>query len=219
MNNFEYIPPKNSPVSDESLLKDLRAVADKVGKRVSQRAYVAGGGKYNPSTILRRFGTWGNALVKVGLIPGNINNYSDEELFENILNIWRHNGKQPVRRDLDLEPSTISQSPYNRRFKSWSDTLRNFVAYASEAETPAIDNCGVKGNTKRISRDPSLRLRFQVLKRDHFACVQCGASPAKDQNVELHVDHIKPWSKGGETTILNLQTLCQKCNSGKSNIE
>ena len=46
-----------------------------------------------------------------------------------------------------------------------------------------------------------------------------GVSPAKDKNVELHVDHIKPWSKGGETILENLQTLCQKCNLGKSNIE
>ena len=38
-------------------------------------------------------------------------------------------------------------------------------------------------------------------------------------NVELHVDHIKPWSKGGETVLENLQTLCATCNLGKSNIE
>jgi 5-methylcytosine-specific restriction endonuclease McrA len=33
--------------------------------------------------------------------------------------------------------------------------------------------------------------------------------------VELHVDHVTPWSKGGETTLANLQTLCNKCNLGK----
>lgn len=218
MTSFEYTPPKNSPVSDECLLKDLKSVAGKVGGKLSQRAYAECGGKYNPTTILRRFGTWTNALTKVGLVPGNINNYSDEELFENILNIWRHKGKQPVRRDLDLAPSTISQSPYNRRFKSWSDTLRQFVTYASEVESPVVEKCGVKCVSKRAVRDPSLRLRFQVLKRDHFACVQCGASPAKDQSVELHVDHVMPWSKGGETMVSNLQTLCQKCNLGKGNI-
>ncbi|NQV14303.1 HNH endonuclease [bacterium] len=46
----------------------------------------------------------------------------------------------------------------------------------------------------------------------------CGISPAKDPDVILHVDHIKPWSKGGETEINNLQALCEKCNVGKSDM-
>lgn len=66
------------------------------------------------------------------------------------------------------------------------------------------------------SRTISDKLRYQVLKRDHFKCCACGASPAKDPSVELHIDHIIPYSKGGKTTIDNLQTLCSKCNLGKS---
>lgn len=70
----------------------------------------------------------------------------------------------------------------------------------------------------RRSRDPSTRLRFEVLYRDKFTCRFCGASPTKDPTVTLHIDHIIPWSKGGETTLDNLQTLCSKCNLGKSNL-
>lgn len=68
------------------------------------------------------------------------------------------------------------------------------------------------------SRNPSTRLRFEVLARDKFTCRFCGASPAKDPSVTLHIDHIVPWSKGGETSLDNLQTLCAKCNLGKSNL-
>ena len=68
------------------------------------------------------------------------------------------------------------------------------------------------------NRNINLRLRFLVMKKDNFKCCMCGASPAKDPSVELHIDHIIPWSKGGETTIDNLQTLCSKCNLGKSNL-
>ena len=70
----------------------------------------------------------------------------------------------------------------------------------------------------KTSRDINLRLRFRVLQRDNFKCCACGASPAKDPAVELHVDHITPWAKGGETVFENLQTLCSKCNLGKSDI-
>ncbi len=56
------------------------------------------------------------------------------------------------------------------------------------------------------------------MQRDRFTCRQCGASPAKDTSVELHLDHILAWSKGGDTTYENLQTLCSKCNLGKSNL-
>ena len=68
-----------------------------------------------------------------------------------------------------------------------------------------------------VSRKIPDKLRYQVLKRDNFKCCACGASPAKDSAVELHIDHIIPWSKGGETALENLQTLCSKCNLGKSN--
>ena len=35
----------------------------------------------------------------------------------------------------------------------------------------------------------------------------------------LHVDHVVPWSKGGETVLDNLQVLCHVCNIGKSDAQ
>ena len=57
-------------------------------------------------------------------------------------------------------------------------------------------------------------LRYDVMKRDGFRCVLCGAS-AKD-GAKLHVDHIIPVAKGGKTEMSNLRTLCSTCNWGKS---
>lgn len=71
--------------------------------------------------------------------------------------------------------------------------------------------------SKTHTRTISVGLRYQILKRDNFKCRICGASPAKDSSVELHIDHIIPYSKGGKTTDDNLQTLCAACNLGKSN--
>ena len=56
------------------------------------------------------------------------------------------------------------------------------------------------------------------MKRDNFKCCMCGRSPSTTIGLELHIDHIIPWSMGGETVIDNLQTLCSDCNLGKSNL-
>ena len=72
--------------------------------------------------------------------------------------------------------------------------------------------------THRTKRDINLRMRFLVMKRDDFKCCLCGRSPATTPGLELQIDHIFPWSKGGETVIDNLQTLCSDCNLGKSNL-
>lgn len=60
------------------------------------------------------------------------------------------------------------------------------------------------------------RLRFEVLKRDGFLCVYCGATAKATQ---LHVDHIVPVSKGGSDDPSNLTTSCETCNLGKSDVE
>jgi hypothetical protein len=57
------------------------------------------------------------------------------------------------------------------------------------------------------------KLRFEVFKRDSFACQYCGR---KAPEVILEIDHIKPHSKGGTDDLLNLVTACEWCNSGKS---
>ncbi len=57
------------------------------------------------------------------------------------------------------------------------------------------------------------------MQRDGFRCRACGSSPAKRHAVSLQVDHVLPWSRGGETIFENLQTLCETCNIGKSDLE
>lgn len=57
------------------------------------------------------------------------------------------------------------------------------------------------------------RLRYRILRRDGFVCQICGRGQA--DGVVLHVDHIKPVSKGGKTEPDNLRTLCDQCNLGK----
>ena len=55
-------------------------------------------------------------------------------------------------------------------------------------------------------------LRYEVLRRDGFKCLTCGANGGESK---LEVDHIIPVSKGGLTEPDNLQSLCFDCNRGK----
>jgi hypothetical protein len=59
----------------------------------------------------------------------------------------------------------------------------------------------------------SKRVRFEVFKRDSFACQYCGRSAPE---VILELDHINPVSGGGGNDIMNLVTACEGCNAGKS---
>lgn len=206
------------PVSDEELLADLRATAAQLhAQTIGQKDYRRIG-RFADTTVSRRFGTWNRALRAAGLEISNEVDIPDERLFENLLILWQHHGRQPRRRELATHPSTISQTPYIRRFKKWPAALAAFVAYANGGESDASLPSQTQTVQSKTGRDPSLRLRWRVLKRDRFACRACGASPALTSGVELHVDHIVPWSKGGETVLTNLQTLCSACNLGKSNI-
>ena len=55
----------------------------------------------------------------------------------------------------------------------------------------------------------SASLRLKVYRKDGYRCVICLTSE------DLSVDHIIPESRGGVSTIDNLQTLCVHCNTVK----
>lgn len=218
-NRFELKRVSGMAVSDEALLTDLRATAASIGKSTIGLKEYRRFGKYDDTTVSRRFGTWNKALQAAGLSLSNEVNISDERLFENLLMLWQHYGRQPRRRELAQPPSTISQTPYSRRFGSWYAALESFVTYAEASDAGRPEMRETEVNRRTTGREPSLRLRWHVLQRDRFSCCACGASPALTPGVVLHVDHRVPWSKGGETELDNLQTLCSVCNLGKSNVD
>ncbi len=218
---FKLSRVPNAPISDRELIADLQRIASCLGtSSVSYDRYKELG-TYHADTFQRRFGSWNEALRLAGLEISSRINIPDEELFENILGLWQHYGRQPRQRELGFSPSTISShKPYYRRFGSWWKALKAFVDYAngSGSELPEQQAEVYADSQHKTPRDPSLRLRWRVLQRDNFKCCACGSSPAITLGVELHVDHIHPWSEGGETVFENLQTLCSICNLGKSNL-
>jgi len=70
-------------------------------------------------------------------------------------------------------------------------------------------------NTKR--KGVGAKLRAEVLKVGNYTCVNCGRSPAIHPGLPLEIDHIVPFSLGGNDDISNFQILCRDCNRGKGN--
>lgn len=216
---FKLSRVRGIPVTDVQLIDDLKRVASLVGDATVSQPQYSQHGLFDMRNLSRRLGGWEAALSAAELGPTSYKGeYSDERLFANILVLWQHFGRQPRRAELAFAPSEISQSPYQRRFRSWTGALEAFVEWANAADNPVAPWAEADGVKHRGSRDPSLRLRFKVLLRDRFTCCGCGRSPATSPNTELHVDHILPWSKGGETALENLRTLCSMCNIGKGNM-
>ncbi|MEV4518500.1 TerD family protein [Dactylosporangium sp. NPDC049525] len=62
---------------------------------------------------------------------------------------------------------------------------------------------------QRDSRSVPPAIRAEVWRRDGGACVECQATEY------LEFDHVIPWSRGGATSVGNLQLLCRRCNLAK----
>lgn len=69
---------------------------------------------------------------------------------------------------------------------------------------------GIDPEGRRESLPPTLRAL--VIARDGLICQLC-FEPVDEGDV--HIDHIKPWSKGGTHTLGNLQVTHSTCNLRK----
>jgi hypothetical protein len=208
--------------TEQARLADLQRVAKDLGLETITKTTYDQYGHFGATTFIRRFGSWNGALNAAALTLTNRINIPDEELFENLATCWRSLGRQPVGKDLSkgLGLSRFSLGTYEKRFGSWNRSLVAFIEFIESPAEKGVDETVMQNQPLRregrTTRKINWRLRANVLMRDSCICQMCGASPAKDPAVILHADHIKPWSRGGETTLDNLQTLCLVCNIGKS---
>jgi len=90
--------------------------------------------------------------------------------------------------------------------------------YDTESLRALID----AGIVERFEKERNLRektesryipddVRIAVFARDKGRCISCARAD------DLQYDHIVPFSRGGTTTVDNLQLKCGRCNRRKSN--
>jgi 5-methylcytosine-specific restriction endonuclease McrA len=223
--------------TDEELLDALRSVAERLGATTVTMEQFNRHGVMNAETVRRRFG-WHHALERAGLSISNLGKrYSSSEYFENLLAVWTRYGRQPTYGEMDRSPSKISAGAYEAKWHGWRNALKAFVGQVNSDIAEAKEDHDTTSTQDKLKADqcrpPStaatsiptrqvpgrrcltLGLRYDVLRRDHFRCVICGASPASIVGCELHVDHIIAVARGGENILENLRTLCSNCNLGK----
>lgn len=206
----------------EDMLADVVTAARLLNvNTLSQTDYKAKG-KYHPATIARKFGGWNNALEKAGLKIKKHNRINEAKLLVNLQKVWDTLGRQPNVTEMRKPLSEYCANAYSRRWGSWRKAVEAFVDYIRRAENEgtaaAMEKMNVKNKPRKTSRKISTRLRLLILQKDNFKCRLCGASPSVTPEVKLEVDHIIPYSKSGETIASNLQTLCNLCNNGKSDM-
>src|SRR6266545_7382486 len=111
--------------TDEQLVQELKEVSRKLnGAPVTVETFNRHG-RVNPETIRRRFGSWWKALERAGLPISNLGKrYSEDDYFENLLNVWTHHGRQPSYAEMDQPPSRIPSGAYEARWGTWRRALR-----------------------------------------------------------------------------------------------
>lgn len=113
---------------------------------------------------------------------------------------------------------------YNRYHESFNpDPVELRKKYDDcEKDSDVVKNNGIfeyllSGNEKTLSlRKFSANDKRTAYARCGGRCARCGKTGFTYE--EMQADHITPWSKGGHTTIDNLQMLCADCNRRKSAI-
>ena len=125
-----------------------------------------------------------------------------------------------IRACIDQMESAFTQAESDisgKTRKACNDILDGARKIYSEAAAESEKKLEAQTEHRRmVARERRLMtdsLRYDILRRDGFRCVLCGASAA--EGAKLHVDHIFPVSKGGKTVPSNLRTLCERCNLGK----
>lgn len=233
---YNPIPPATKSrtlargLSTDQLISEMKRVASIVGRASVTAEDVRQHSVVGTDALRGRFGSFKAARDAAGMSDClRARRYTDEECFENMLVVWTHYGRAPRHREMSLSPSAVGPKAYVLRWGSWNKALKAFVdrvnsdapesAPENHVQAPTVPQSFTQRRTsvseRQERRDIPLGLRYRVLKTDFFKCVLCGASPATDPRIVLHVDHIHPFTLGGRTELGNLRTLCSSCNLGK----
>ncbi len=169
-------------------------------------------------TVRRQFGTWAKALQEAGIRAVRGHKVDPAAMVEAFRTCWQEQHSVPSLRQLE---DFLKRNKCPFRTKTYGTYFGGLGRLAKRIVQVQNDELSETELLCRFARERPSRtaispqLRYFVLKRDGEQCVKCGASPKKDPEVTLEIDHIIPVADGGTEEPGNLQTLCRSCNQGK----
>lgn len=214
-----------SDYSDQSLLTELRRIANAVGRTSLTVRDIEDHGRCSYALLKQRFGGLRAAMKAAGLGTVEFHrNVDDEELLKELARIWdlvlTGEGRRPYKGDLSKHGSRFSYGPYYRRWGSWIGACEALLDW--EPKTPTNESTersdAAIASTRSVrnrKRQIPLKIRYAILLRDRFTCQGCGRSPSSSPGLQVDVDHIKSEANGGTLEQSNLRCLCRDCNVGK----
>jgi Homing endonuclease associated repeat len=110
--------------SDDEILGELRACAERLGRSPTMREFAADGKtSVHPQTVIEHFGSWNAAKRAAGLVPRRF--ATREELLGLLRQLGDDLGRPPTARDIDEHKGRLpSKSLYWHTFGSLSTALR-----------------------------------------------------------------------------------------------
>ncbi|HEY2936769.1 MAG TPA: hypothetical protein VGJ25_09215 [Gaiellaceae bacterium] len=110
--------------TDEQILEELRACAERLGRSPTMREFAADPGTaVHPQTVIEHFGSWNRAKRAAGLVPRRF--ATREELLDLLRRLGEELGRLPTAKDLDGRRGSMpSKSLYWHSFGSLTAALR-----------------------------------------------------------------------------------------------
>jgi hypothetical protein len=110
--------------SDEQILGELRASAERLGRSPTMREFAADAETtVHPQTVIEHFGSWNNAKREAGLVPRRF--ATRDELLQLLRELGEELGRPPTAKDIDARKGAMpSKSLYWHTFGSLSTALR-----------------------------------------------------------------------------------------------
>jgi hypothetical protein len=110
--------------SDEQILGELRASAERLGRSPTMREFASDPKTtVHPQTVIEHYGSWNAAKRAAGLVPRRF--ATREELLGLLRELGEELGRPPTARDIDEHRGRLpSKSLYWHTFGSLSDALR-----------------------------------------------------------------------------------------------
>lgn len=207
-------------VSKDMLISELQSLSDELGKTPTYQD-MNKYGTFSSKTYQNKFGMWNNALQAANLSINTERDIDPNRLIEEIHLLYKTLDEVPTVEDME-EFGSFSKIPYQEKFGSWNEAIREagyepYILYST-----GEDNCAWKGGRDDYYGPSWKESRLDALENDDYECQICSLSNDEHldkYNQELHVHHIERFANYGIESHAkanrdeNLVTLCMKCHS------